>query len=188
MGVTCGPAVSNALGSDHTAVPSPHTHHLCHPSALPRHKATRVAFRMLASTPLLLSCRLASMIQEHSASGFSAIFTTLQSWAHAAAPAGSESFEMVALFSLACHIVFAIVALHYALKTWAEKVMFTCIAGGTGASLLLHLSLLHSPSYIGEGALWKFVSLSQYLPWAVISLGGLYVLYRIWSRRIKRRC
>ena len=67
----------------------------------------------------------------------------------------------------------------YALKLWAEKVMLACIAGGTAASLTLHLSILSSPSYAGEGPLWKFVSLSQYLPWAVFSLSCLYLLYRI---------
>ncbi|MNR48661.1 hypothetical protein D3C85_1679230 [compost metagenome] len=84
---------------------------------------------------------------------------------------------------MACYLVFAVIALQYALKPWAEKAMFTSIAGAAAASLLLHFSILHSPSYVGEGALWRFVSLSQYLPWAVISLSCMYLLYRIFSRR-----
>lgn len=114
---------------------------------------------------------------------FSAMITALKSWAHAVTPVGSERFDGVALFSLACYLAFAVIALHYALKPWAEKVMFTCIGIATAASLLLHLSLLHSPGYVGDGALWRFVSLSQYLPWAVIGFSGMYLLYRIGARR-----
>lgn len=114
---------------------------------------------------------------------FSEMITALKFWAHSVTPVGSAQFDGVAWFSLACYLAFAVIALHYALKPWAEKVMFTCIAGGAAASLLLHLSILHSPAYVGEGPLWKFVSLSQYLPWAVISLSGVYLLYRVCSRR-----
>ncbi len=58
--------------------------------------------------------------------------------------------------------------------------MLAAIGGGTAASLLLHLSLRSSPAYVGEGALWKFVSVSQYLPWVVVSVGGcVLLLYRI---------
>jgi len=114
---------------------------------------------------------------------FSEMIMALKSWAHSVTPVGSERFDGVALFSLACYLAFAVIALHYALKPWAEKVMFTSIAGAAAASLLLHLSILHSPAYVGEGALWRFVSLSQYLPWAVIGLSGGYLLYRICARR-----
>lgn len=129
----------------------------------------------------------ASMTQAHTVSSLSEIMTALKSWAHSVTPVGSESFDMVALFSLVCYLFFAVIALHYALKTWAEKVMFVCISGGTVASLLLHLSILHYPSYVGEGALWKFVSLSQYLPWGVASLSCVYLLYRICSPRRQSR-
>lgn len=112
--------------------------------------------------------------------------TALKSWAHSLVPVGAESFEIVASFSLACYLVFAVVALQYALKPWAEKVMFTSIAVGSLASLLLHLSMLHSPKYIGEGALWKFVALSRYVPWVVLSLGCVYVVYRLGSARRQR--
>ena len=114
---------------------------------------------------------------------FSEMITALKSWAHSVTPVGSAQFDGVALFSLACYFVFAVVALHYALKPWAEKVMFTSIAAAAAASLVLHFSILHSPSYVGDGALWRFVSLSQYLPWAVISLSCGYLLYRIGARR-----
>ena len=123
------------------------------------------------------------MTQKPMVSSFSEIITALKSWAHSVIPVGSEPFDGVALFSLACYLVFAVIALHYALKTWAEKAMFASISCATAASLLLHLSILHSPSYVGEGELWKFVSLSQYLPWGVVTLSCVYLLYRIFSRR-----
>ena len=110
---------------------------------------------------------------------FRNISTSLKSSAHAIVPVGSAGFDVLAWVSLACYLLFAVVAMSYALKPWAEKVMLACIAGGTAASLTLHLSILSSPSYVGEGPLWKFVSLSQYLPWAVFSLSCLYLLYRI---------
>jgi len=127
-----------------------------------------------------------SMTQEHIVSRFSEMLTALQSWAHFVAPVGSDAFTMVAFFSLACYLLFAVIALHYALKTWAEKVMVASISSATVASLVLHLSMLHSPWYVGEGALWRFVSLSQYLPWGVVSLSCLYLLYRICTRRLQR--
>lgn len=126
------------------------------------------------------------MTQTRIASSFNDAMTALKSWAHSVAPVGTESFETVALFSLACYLVFAVVALQYALKTWAEKVMFTSIAGGSLASLLLHLSMLHSPAHVGEGALWKFVSLSRYLPSTVFIFGCLYLAYRMGSS-LRRR-
>ena len=127
------------------------------------------------------------MTQAHIVFSFSEIITILKSWAHSVTPVGSDAFNGVALFSLACYLFFAVIALYYALKTWAEKVMLICISGATAASLLLHLSILHSPSYVGEGSLWKFVSLSQYLPWAVIGLSCVYLIYRIFSALIKSR-
>jgi hypothetical protein len=65
--------------------------------------------------------------------------------------------------------------------------MLAAIGGGTAASLVLHLSLRSSPDYVGEGPLWKFVSVSQYLPWVVVSVGGLYVLYRI-GLQLRKMC
>lgn len=112
---------------------------------------------------------------------------TLKSWAHTVAPVHSAAFEAVAWVSLGFYLVFAVVALHYTLKPWAEKAMLASMGGGAVASLVLHLSLLHSPSYVGEGALWKLVVLSQYLPWVVLSAGGLYVLYRALGRLRKER-
>lgn len=116
-------------------------------------------------------------------SSFSEMLATLAFWAHTVTPAGSERFDGVAIFSLACYLFFAVIAMNYALKPWAEKALFTSIAGAAAASLLLHLSLLHSPAYVGEGALWKFVSLSRYLSLAVIGLGCGYLLYRMGTRR-----
>ena len=110
------------------------------------------------------------------------LFAAFKAGAHAIAPVNSAAFEALAWLSLGFYLLFAVVALHYALKPWAEKTMLAAIAGGTVASLVLHVLLLSSPGYVGEGALWKFVAVSQYLPWAVISLGGLYVLYRLVSR------
>jgi len=118
---------------------------------------------------------------------FSSIASALKSLAHAIAPAGTAAFDAVAWLSLAFYLLFAVVALHYAFKTWSDKVMLASIVGGTAASFVLHLSLLNSPSYAGEGALWKFVSLSQYLPWAVICLGGVYLLYRVCTQWLKAR-
>lgn len=121
-------------------------------------------------------------------SAFSHVMHALQTGAHALAPAGTDRFEWVAMVSLLGYLLFAVVALHYALKPWAEKAMCASLLGATAASLLLRLSLRQSPSYAGEGPLWKFVSMSQYLPWAVISVGCLYGLYRLGSRcRAKRR-
>lgn len=111
----------------------------------------------------------------------------LQSWAHAMVPVNSAAFEALAWLSLGCYLLFAVVALHYALKPWAEKALLGTIGAGTVASLVLHLSIQSTPSYVGEGALWKFVSLSQYLPWMVISLGALYLLYRLGVRLRKGR-
>ena len=116
-------------------------------------------------------------------SNFREMIAALQRWAHALTPAGSEEFNGVAWFSLACYLGFAVIALHYAFKPWAEKVMFTCIGSAAAASLWLHLALLHSPSYVGEGALWRFVSLSRYLPWAVFGLSCVYLIHRICARR-----
>lgn len=127
------------------------------------------------------------MTQVHSTSGFSDMLTAVQSWANAVAAGGTENFDRVALFSLACYLVFAVTALQYALKPWAEKVMLASMVAGAAASLLLHLSLRHTPSYVGEGPLWKFVALSQYLPLAVVSLGGMYLLYRMGSALLKKR-
>lgn len=110
------------------------------------------------------------------------VLAPLQSLAHAVAPAGSAAFEGVAWLSLGLYLVFAVVALHYALKPWAEKAMMVAMGAATVASLVLHLSLRSSPDYVGKGALWKFVALSQYLPWAVIGVGVLYVLYRLGVR------
>lgn len=122
------------------------------------------------------------MAQEHTPSALSDITAAFQTWGHALAPAGSDRFDHIAIFSLLGYLIFAVVALHYALKPWAEKAMLASMSAATAASLLLHLSLLHTPSYVGEGPLWKFVSLTQYLPWAVISLGALYLLYRVGKR------
>lgn len=100
-------------------------------------------------------------------------------WVHAIAPVDSVAFEALAWVSLGFYLLFAVVALHYALKPWAEKMMLTAIGGATAASLILHLSIRNSPAYVGEGALWKFVAVSQYLPWVAISLGAVYLLYRV---------
>ncbi|WP_260674897.1 hypothetical protein [Comamonas aquatica] len=115
------------------------------------------------------------------------MLTSFQAWAHALAPVYSVAFEALAWLSLACYLLFAVVALHYALRPWAEKAMLAAIGGGTAASLVLHLSLRSSPDYVGEGPLWKFVSVSQYLPWVVVSVGGLYVLYRI-GLQLRKMC
>lgn len=115
------------------------------------------------------------------------MLTSFQAWAHALAPVHSVAFDALAWLSLACYLLFAVVALHYALRPWAEKAMLAAICGGTAASLVLHLSLRSSPDYVGEGLLWKFVSVSQFLPWVVISLGVLYVLYRI-GRPLRKMC
>ena len=112
------------------------------------------------------------------ASIFSSIATKLQGWAHASAPAGSAQFEALAWLSLAFYVAFAVVALHYALRPWAEKAMLASLLGATTISLILHLALQYSPTYQGAGPLWKFVSLSQYAPWPVLSAGCLYLLYR----------
>lgn len=102
-------------------------------------------------------------------------------------PVNSAAFDALAWLSLGCYLLFAVVALHYALKPWAEKALLGTIGAGTVASLVLHLSIQSTPSYVGEGALWKFVSLSQYLPWMVISVGALYLLYRLAARLRKGR-
>lgn len=115
------------------------------------------------------------------------LLAPFKAWAHAIAPVNSAAFEALAWLSLGCYLLFAVVALHYAFKPWAEKAMLAAIVGATLASLLLRLSVLSSPAYVGEGALWKFVALSQYLPWVVISLGTLYVLYRLGARWRKAR-
>ena len=115
------------------------------------------------------------------------MLTSFQAWAHALAPVHSVAFDALAWLSLGCYLLFAVVALHYALRPWAEKAMLAAIGGGTAASLVLHLSLRSSSDYVGEGPLWKFVSLSQYLPWVVVSVGGLYVLYRI-GRPLRKMC
>ena len=115
------------------------------------------------------------------------LFAAFKAGADAVAPVNSAAFEVLVWLSLGLYLLFAVVALHYALKPWAEKTLLAAIAGATCASLVFHLSLLSSPAYVGEGALWKFVVLSQYLPWAVISLGGLYVLYRVGARWRKGR-
>lgn len=115
------------------------------------------------------------------------VLTPLKAWAHAIAPVNSAAFEALAWLSLGFYLLFAVVALHYALRPWAEKTMLAAIVGATAASLVLHLSLQSSPAYVGEGALWKFVAVSQYLPWAVLSVGGLYVLYRLGARWRKGR-
>ena len=115
------------------------------------------------------------------------ILAPLQSWAHAMVPVNSAAFDALAWLSLGCYLLFAVVALHYALKPWAEKALLGTIGAGTVASLVLHLSIQSTPSYVGEGALWKFVSLSQYLPWMVISVGALYLLYRLAARLRKGR-
>lgn len=115
------------------------------------------------------------------------LFAAFKAGAHAVAPVNSAAFEVLAWVSLGFYLLFAVVALHYALRPWAEKTMFAAIAGATAASLVLHLSLLSSPAYVGDGALWKFVAVSQYLPWAVLSVGGLYVLYRLGARWRKGR-
>ena len=115
------------------------------------------------------------------------LLVPFKAWAHAIAPVNSAAFEALAWLSLGCYLLFAVVALHYAFKPWAEKAMLAAIAGATLASLLLRLSVLSSPAYVGEGALWKFVALSQYLPWVVVILGALYVLYRLGARWRKTR-
>lgn len=115
------------------------------------------------------------------------VLAPLQSLAHAVAPAGSAAFEGVAWLSLGLYLVFAVVALHYALRPWAERTMVAAMGAATVASLVLHLSLRSSPDYVGDGALWKFVALSQYLPWAVMGLGLLYVFYRLGTRWGKGR-
>jgi len=127
------------------------------------------------------------LTQAHTLSSLSEIITTLQSWAHSVIPAGTAAFEGVAVFSLAGYLLFAVTAMNYALESWAGKAMAIGICAATAATLLLKLSLLHSPAYVGEGALWKFVSLSQYLPGAVIGLGCAYLLYRIGSALRKSR-
>lgn len=118
---------------------------------------------------------------------FSSLSTALQSSAHAVVPAGSVAFEVLAWLSLVCYVLFAWVAMHYALKPWAEKVMLASLGSGMAASFLLHLSILSTPSHAGEGPLWKFVSLSRYLPWAALGLGCVYVLYRVGAGLLKRR-
>lgn len=115
------------------------------------------------------------------------MLTSFQAWAHALAPVHSVAFDALAWLSLACYLLFAVVALHYALRPWAEKAMLAAIGGGTAASLVLHLSLRNSPAYVGEGPLWKFVSVSQYLPWVVVSAAGLYALYRM-VRPLRKKC
>lgn len=115
------------------------------------------------------------------------MLTSFQAWAHALAPVNSVAFEALAWLSLGLYLLFAVVALHYALRPWAEKVMLAAICSATAASLVLHLSLRSSPAYVGEGPLWKFVSVSQYLPWAVISLGGLYLLDRMGRQLLQTR-
>lgn len=115
------------------------------------------------------------------------LLAPFKAWAHAIAPVNSAAFEALAWLSLGFYLLFAVVALHYAFKPWAEKAMLAAIAGATLASLLLRFSVLSSPAYVGEGALWKFVALSQYLPWVMISLGTLYVLYRLGARWRKTR-
>lgn len=109
------------------------------------------------------------------------LLTPLKAWAHAIAPVSSAAFDALAWVSLGGYLLFAVVALHYALKPWAEKMMLAAMGVAAVASLLLHLSIQSSPAYVGEGALWKFVALSQYVPWAVICLGCLYALYRVGS-------
>lgn len=94
-------------------------------------------------------------------------------------------FDVVAVFSLLCYLVFAVVALQYALKPWAEKVMFASIAVGAVASLLLHFALRESPAYVGGGPLWKFVVLSQYVPMGLLIVGGVYGMYWL-VKRLKR--
>lgn len=118
---------------------------------------------------------------------FDPILEPFKAWAHAVAPVDSVAFHALAWLSLGWYLLFAVVALHYALKPWAEKVLLACMGSATIASLVLHLSMLSSPAYVGEGALWKFVTLSQYLPWAVISLGVLYLLYRLAGQLFKVR-
>ena len=69
------------------------------------------------------------------------------------------------------------------LQSWAQAV----IVAATAATLVLRFSLSGSPSYVGEGPLWRFVVLSQYLPWAVLSVGGIYVVYRAAGTLRKKR-
>ena len=126
------------------------------------------------------------MTPAHTASSLNDWTAAFTLWAHTMVPAGSDSFDGVAIFSLVCYLIFAVVALQYALRTWAEKVMLATLVSGAAASFLLHLSLLHSPTYQGEGPLWKFVSLSQYLPWAVLMLAAVYLLYRTFTALKKR--
>lgn len=102
-------------------------------------------------------------------------------------PVNSVAFDALAWVSLGLYLLFAVVALHCAFKPWAEKVLLGALGGATAASLMLHLSILSTPSFVGEGALWKFVSVSQYLPWAVISAGAIYVLYRLGAQWRKGR-
>lgn len=115
------------------------------------------------------------------------ILAPFQSLAHALVPVNSVAFDALAWVSLGLYLLFAVVALHYAFKPWADKVLLASAGGATVASLVLHLSIQSSPSYVGEGALWKFVSLSQYLPWAVISLGAVYLLGRLAAQLLKGR-
>jgi hypothetical protein len=113
------------------------------------------------------------------------ILAPLQSWAHAIVPVQSAAFDALAWVSLACYLLFAMVSLHDALKPWADKVLLGAMGAATAASLVLHLSIRSTPSDVGEGALWKFVSVSQYLPWVVISLGLIYVVYRLGAQLLK---
>jgi hypothetical protein len=113
------------------------------------------------------------------------ILSPFKAWAHDIAPVGSVTFNVLAWMSLGLYLLFAVVALHYALKPWAEKALLGSIGCATAASMVLYLSIQSAPAYAGEGTLWKFVTLSQYLPWAVISLGVLYVVYRLAGRLFK---
>lgn len=115
------------------------------------------------------------------------ILAQFQSLAHAIVPVNSAAFDALAWVSLGLYLLFAVVALYYAFKPWSEKVLLGSLGGATVASLVLHLSIQSTPSSVGEGALWKFVSVSQYLPWAVISAGAIYVLYRLGAQRRKAR-
>lgn len=99
----------------------------------------------------------------------SSILGALQSAASSVAPTGSVAFDAVVLLALAFQLAFAVVAMHYALKPWADKALLMSITGGALASLVLHLSMLHTPDFVGEGVLWKFASVSRYLPWAVLA-------------------
>lgn len=127
------------------------------------------------------------MTVTNTALSLSSLWMQLAAWAHAVVPAGSARFDGVAIVSLLGYTVFAVVALHYAFKSWAERVLYASLAVATAASLLLHLSLRETPRYVGEGSLWKFVALSQYLPWAVLSAAGVYGAYRAYGRLRQRR-